>query len=273
LILAKTSAHTDPNYQRLFTTWSSFLQIIAQHATDFWLLIHFQNNKPGNAWLAIFLVLNAVLLPIFSGKKLLHNKLFLLFFGSAVGTYVLVCASNWNAIMDRPLHHFTPAYFFLAMALLVGWQEAKSIWLQRGFPLALGVMHGIAAFWFVATLSLTVPGRISMMQAKRLVGQLEQRAPGQRFGLIGTYWNTYSVDALSKNVISIPCEGELVRTTRYVKQVFSSPEIVLIKTGWRDDLPEQLMQHGHQLQKTSGNFLVDDFEYAFYRVVDAPSAQ
>lgn len=271
LILAKLKAASDPNYAALFTSWSSFIAILRQHAIDLWQLILFLNNKPGNSLLAIFILLNIVSLAALAGKQLVKNRMFWLFFGSAAGTYLLVCASNWNAIMDRPLHHFTPAYFFFTLSLLVSWTEVKLKVLRGTMPLGLALLQGVASIWFLTTLTLTVPGRISMMQAKRLIAEIEQRNPNQTVGMIGSYWNTYAVDAQSDHIISIPGNGELVRTTRYKNQVFGCNEIVVIKTNWREDLPEQLEQHGYMLQKTSGDLHLDDFEYAYYRVVDKES--
>jgi hypothetical protein len=268
LILAKVSAASDPNYAALFTTWPSLVTVLKQHLQDIWILIQFKSNKPGNSALVILILLNIVSLSVLVGKRLLKNRMFWLFFGSAAGTYLLVCASNWNAIMDRPLHHFTPAYFFLALAFLVGWAEVKNQALKGAMPLVLAIAHAVASIWFITTLSLTVPGRISMAQAKRLIAEIEQRNPAQTVGLVGSYWNTYAVDALSDQIISIPGSGELVRTSRYKEQVFGCTEIVVIKTNWREDLPEGIEQHGYLLLKSSADMNLDDFVYAYYRVID-----
>jgi hypothetical protein len=268
LILAKVSAASDPNYAALLTTWPSLVTVLKQHLQDIWILIQFKSNKPGNSALVILILLNIVSLSVLVGKRLLKNRMFWLFFGSAAGTYLLVCASNWNAIMDRPLHHFTPAYFFLALAFLVGWAEVKNQALKGVMPLVLAIAHAVASIWFITTLSLTVPGRISMAQAKRLIAEIEQRNPDQTVGLVGSYWNTYAVDALSDQIISIPGSGELVRTSRYKEQVFGCTEIVVIKTNWREDLTEGLEQHGYLLLKSSADMNLDDFVYAYYRVID-----
>ena len=267
LILAKVSAASDPNYAALFTTWPSFVAILQQHIQDLWVLMQFKSNKPGNSLLIIFILINVLALAFLAGKRIVQNRMFWLFFGTAAGTYFLVCASNWNAIMDRPLHHFTPAYIFFALAMLVAWGEARSETLKKVMPLGLATVHAVASIWFITTLSLSVPGRVSMKQAKKLIAEIELRHPAQTVGLIGSYWNTYSLDALRGNIISIPGDNELVRTTRYKTQVFGCKEIVVIKTNWRDDLPQVLEQHGYRLQKTSEDLTLDDFVYAYYRVM------
>lgn len=267
LVIAKATAHADTNYDGFLTSLQSFISVIQSHLIGMFEMLTFKSNKPGNAILVIVLAVQFVALLVLGGKKLLRKRIFMFFILTSFSTYLGVCASNWNAIMERPLHHYTPAYFFFLMSIILGWSYIGRSYAKNLVFLIVGVIQGVVAIWFLSTFNMVLDSRISLRQGKMLIEKLLVDKPNQTYGLIGSYWNTYSVDALSEQLISIPGNGELVRTFKNKEAVFTSKEVIVIKTGWLLELQETLNSHGYLLKKTSPTMRIENIEYAHYTVV------
>lgn len=266
LYYAKTQAVHIEAYSQWLADTAAIKDIFLRHLGDWWDFLRFQTNKPWNALL--FYSLTIVLLWAVSrlGKWWQEGPLAVLFLGSAALAYLAVNFSHWNAIMDRPYHHLSPAYLFLILGLLyLSNVRSLSPWLGRLIALTV-IVHGVASLYFIRNFPLKINGRINKEQTAVLLEQHRGRYGDETIGLVGNYWNVYLPDALSDQIRAIPYYGDLVRDFRFKEAVFAQDHLILMGLNWFDQYPEELEQHGYQLVKTGPCDTIGELDYCYYRL-------
>jgi hypothetical protein len=272
LYYAKITAYQQAVYQQKIASLPEIYQTLSYYSNQFWQVLTLDTNKIYNSVLVYVLMINFIaLFSLFSIKKLLQNRVFTFALLTAIGTTAAVIISHWVVFMNYPYNYFIPAYFFLIIALISGWQSyipkigiVKRCWLIL-FPVSYIIAHIVACMWFINTQPLKVNGRIDKFQATTLVKQLEGESL-KGIGLLGTYWNAYLIDAFSSQILGMPCEGYEVRSFQYYYEVFERP-VVFLRNGCVPELSDTIYQHKQTLLKVSPVYRLDTLEYAYYKSI------
>lgn len=255
LLLAKLYAENAGVYYQFFASWPEFKKAIAYNTGLLWQVATFGGNKPISPWLFYVLLFFVPFIFIFGRPINILTKYFIY---SALGTAILVLLSHWSALNNYPNRYFTSAYFFLLLALLMHaetlpWRKTKQI-----TTLVLTVLSACSGVYFVTQFTLEIDTLMTKTEMQAVVKK-------GRFGVIGSYWNSHALDALSPNVVATPYDGFYLRMPEKVQDVMTQDSILIIKNGFLESLPDTLDQYGQTLVKSGKNQTLHEFEFAFYK--------
>lgn len=255
---AKAFSNKTHNFDARFIRLQDFLEGMKKMGHFISETADFSTNKPPNILLFYSLVLFLILYIIFY-KRIKINRLSKFFFLSAIGSFVLVTLSNWWMVSSYPLRYFAFSYFQFLLGLLFLVDSVKSK--QWAFSLPIGLIAFSTAWsglFLVSYFTLQVPNRASKSE------MLEISKMGD-FGILGSYWNTYAIDAYSDKIESTPNEGYAVRYKRGVEKVFENDSIMVIKNGYKEFLPDTLVEFQKTLIRIGPRKNLGNLEYAFYK--------
>lgn len=92
---------------------------------------------------------------------------------------------------------------------------------------------------------------------------------GEQLSVLGSYWNSYLLDALSDQVVAMPRQGAYIRDYRMQEQWAAAQKFLIIGNDWLDAFPEKIEQHGVSLQKQREPATIDgEIRYAIYYKLD-----
>lgn len=267
LYSAKNAAVTIPSYSTLFASPAEIFEELINLVTSFSRILFFNSNKPFNSLLSWSYLIHLSLLAVFWKKfKLTFSSASKVFLLAALLSFILILLSNWSKEMGSPLRYYTYSYILLALGSITCVDA-----LARKFQLSQGMVFIIAAFTINASIQFNnrfdtgALDRITRAQSETLVTNLEQEFPHEKsISLIGSYWNTYLIDALSKQVISIPREGDLIRDYRNLDLVLANRYFIIVANEWLDDFPVELQTHGVNLKRLKVYPALDKIRYALY---------
>ncbi|MCX5963668.1 MAG: hypothetical protein NT070_11175 [Cyanobacteria bacterium] len=85
-------------------------------------------------------------------------------------------------------------------------------------------------------------------------------------GIIGDYWNSYIICSADPEKLSCtPHDRNMVRSARSAKKVMESAKIYLVKEGWLDHFPDQIVQFKTTLTKQGPEIKIDAYTLALYK--------
>lgn len=267
ILVAKNNVAKVEGYHELFTGFSDALNSMLNHFSELLKMMAFETNKPFNSIL-LYGIIAVVLLCIGLGAKhkIKPSRLTLLFLLTGLITFFSVHFSHWNALMGRPLHHFTPAYFFFIISLL---SYAQQLQREKLFISYLSLIpagaQAFASIAFITTFNLGVRDRINRSDARALVEKVKVEHQISEFTIIGNYWNTYIIDALSEEVVAVPYQGGHIRNDRYLDEAIANEEYIFIKNGWLEEFPDTTRQWDQTLIRASEPDTMHRTVYALYR--------
>lgn len=267
ILFAKNNVAKVAGYHYLFASVSSAFDSIGNHFASLLQMMAFDSNKPFNSVLVYSLVLICLLMIGLGAKRNLRpSRPTLLFLLSSLITLLAVHFSNWNEMMGRPLHHFTPAYFFFFMAFINYAQQLmqEKAWAHYAILLPVAV-QAYASIAFITTFNLDVSDRINRKDAVQLATQVDKDFGLEQFTVIGNYWNTYIIDALNEELIAVPHQEGHVRNDRYLDEAMANEDYILIKNGWLKEFPDTTYQWGQTLVRNSAPDTLNNTVYAHYK--------
>jgi hypothetical protein len=271
LYFAKNAAVTIQTYSTLFASPAEIFEELKNLSTDFTRILLFDSNKPFNSLLSWVYLIHLSLLAVFWRKfKLSFSSASKVFLLATLLSFILILLSNWSKEMGSPLRYYTYSYILLAIGSITCVDA-----LAQKFPLSPGMAVIIAAFTFNASIQFNHRFNtgsfdwITRTQSEILVSGLKQEFPHEKsISLIGSYWNTYLIDALSEQVISIPHKGANIRDYRNLDQVLANRYFIIVGNEWLDEFPAELHQHGVNLQRLKVYPDLNEIRYALYKRED-----
>lgn len=257
---AKAFSNKTHNFDTQFIRFGDFWFGIKKMAYFIWETASFTTNKPPNSALFYSLLLFLILLLVFK-KKFKFHKLSKFFLWSALASFFLVTLSNWWMVSNYPLRYFAFSYLHLMLALLFLIDSLKiHKWIFYPLIIAISASNAISGIYLVNNFTLKVPDRASKEE------MLEISNMGD-FGIIGSYWNSYAIDALSPKIEASPNSGYAVRYKRGVDLVFENDSIMIIRNGYLDSLKDSVQEFNRTLIKIGKNKKIGLLEYAFYQEI------
>lgn len=271
VVYAKNNADRVSEYNGIFASLISTLNSLKFHFSELVDMLQFITNKPFNSFLlyVVLLWLGFLIYITIIYKVKLVSKTKVLLLGS-LATYLMVHMSNWNDIMGRPLHHFTPAYLLFIISLLY-WTYDIMKWRKNpylnGVLYAVFSIHLFSSIYYISMFSQNVADRISRNDVITLMDVAVNDYGLDNFTVIGSYWNSYIFDALSPDVRGIPHQGGHMRNSRYTPYAMDKANFILIGNNWLQNFPDTIFQYNHQLIRSSLPDTLSNTSYAIYRSI------
>lgn len=257
---AKAYSHKTNNFDTQFIRLEDFMNGMKRIGHFMWETASFTTNKPPNTFLFYSLLVLSLLLIVFS-KSLKIGKLSKFFFFTAIGSFLLVTLSNWWMVSSYPLRYFAFSFFQFLLALVFLVDDLKTKKWAFYIPLSsIAISTAWSGIFLVSYFTLQVPDRASKKE------MLEISKMGD-FGILGSYWNTYAIDAYSDKIEGSPNEGYAVRYKRGVEKVFENDSIMIIRNGYKEILTDTIIEFNKTLVKSSSIKNLGQLEYAFYKEI------
>lgn len=268
---AKSTAVELESYSTLFASPSDVVHSIFLQMDGLLKLATLETNKPFNAVLLYYIsALLVIIFSMFFAKRYKPSKLSLILLLSALGSWGIIHLSSWNALMAFPLRYYGTAYIFLFLFLLSVANDLLNKYSVSTRVLLTGlvVIQAFASLTFINTFSTGSDGRLSRHQAQELIDLQLQGEGLDSLCVIGSYWNSYLLDALSEDVIAIPRQGAHVRDFRYLNEALSYQDFLLIRNSWLESFPDTIVQFELSLMKSGKPSNISGIEYCRYRALD-----
>jgi len=169
--------------------------------------------------------------------------------------------------MGNPLHYYAYPYILFALGFLTKLDQfSAKLPATKILALILGAFTLNASVQFNHHFKTGAENRITRLEAEILIRKIEKELPGEEsISVIGSYWNSYIIDALSDNFIAIPRKGEYIRDYRNLLEVQSNSYFVLIANDWLAEFPLQITEHAVELNQVKVYPSQGDIQYALYR--------
>lgn len=253
LTTAKVSGTHTANFYHFLANGDQILVAIKRLFGSVYEQAVFAGNKPPARFL--FWVMFLLTVNVLMRRRRIPQlaKFFLL---SATGMLVLVLLSYWPVINDYPLRYYTPAFLqLLFFFILMG---KNSSVLQKGLTITAVALSGYTGLYVLHNFSLEVDDRLNREEMVHFTKL-------GKIGIIGSYWNTHAVDALSTEVVATPYDGHYNRMYEKIPQVLAQDTIVIIRNGFLETLPDSIVQFDRPLKRIGPIERLHEFEYAYYR--------
>jgi len=273
---AKKSAVETLGYDQLLASAEEFWFSISQQAQSFMELLIGDTNKPFNTLIAWgFITLMLLNLGIIIRKKQKPSKLSLSLFLTAVISFFLIHLSAWNSLMGAPLRYFTVPYFFFGLSLMMAGKDLiQNTILKPILSLSLLGLSLYASLTFNRKFETGTEDRIRVDNAQRMIESFQQIHPEiNKFVIIGTYWNSHLLDALSPQVSAIPFKGEQLRNMDLLQHFEENEFFIVIRNGKMEDFPLQLEEREMLFERKAWVYQNEGIEAALYRRSSKPKAQ
>jgi hypothetical protein len=271
VLMAKNNSRKADPYNQILATpseaWHGFkslLQALGQ-------MLLFQTNKPFNA-VFIYVIIAVVIFLVVSAfrKKEKLSRITYVFLATAVFSLLAVLVSNWSVKMGAPLRYYAPAYLFFMLFLVSALSDTypHKQW-KLYLPLTVLALAVVCcSYLYVTTFTLRVKGRMTVQSAEKIYQQIRPLVPAKKFAIMGTYWNTYLIDALYPDLVGAPCFSYQMRHWFFLEEALKCEFIVMVGNGWLEELPPRLERYGYHFTKESPTFKKQEIYYALYRKVD-----
>ncbi len=254
ILVAKNNSAGDGRYLQFLASWQEVITAINLLAGGFIDLLTFNALLPVFSLIGFMIILLAAWL--FIGQTISRLAGFALL--SSFFSFLLVLLSKWSAIMDYPIRYYTPAFFFLLLALLLQLTTLKKALAPHILATALMIAIAFSGYQYLRDFDHEVIDRVNPEEAR-------QFAAMGNYGLVASYWNSYTVDALSDKIKATPFYGSYIRHWPVVEEVFQKDSIIIIRNGFLPELPDTITQFDRHLQRISEVKQLKEFEYAFYQ--------
>ena len=295
IIIAKISA--TPSYgifgiNSLAITWivfQSVMKLIIQSITfsiDNWLLSFYSVSCLG---LASFLILISIIwiqkswTKNFNFRTAIRQafdsdlKWAVLFGVNTIGSFLLLISSEWVYRNEINIRYFSVVYLSLWLAIIFYSDTISNLSLKSS---RIGVVNSFKKYLFKINTSLLVSLLLvafigsmslpsyaySLSPAKSQLSKLMGFNQLGEAGIIGDYWNSYIICSVNPEKLSCtPHDRSMVRSARSAKKVMESAKIYLVKEGWLDHFPDQIVQFKTTLTKQGPEIKIDAYTLALYK--------
>ena len=269
LYFAKSNAVSVASYAKLFTSPQNALNALSDHLHGFNSTLLFETNMPFNGLLIWAYLLILSLFGLLSFKRELlgvTGKTKTLILAAAI-SFLLIILANWSQEMGNPLRYYTYSYILFALGFLTFIeQSAKKLPGVSILALLLGALTVNASIQFNNDFETGTPDRITKQEAKQLIKKLSQEFPSEEsISVIGSYWNTYLIDALSEKFIAVPHQGAQIRDYRNLPDIRANKYFILIGNDWLDAFPLEIEQHQVKLTMIRSYLSLGEIKYALYK--------
>ena len=257
----QTSYSTFGEIDMIMKSCSLFLTTI----TNFLL---FKTNEPATSIYTYF-VITLIIATFFVIRKIKltdnSRKWILYFFIETIVLFCIIMASKWTFLNNVPRRYFTCTYITLSFAFILILDNlvlnAKQKQYFRTFTLItvlIGALSSIHYLKYVEPKSLVPMAKV-----------LEDFQSLGKIGIISEYWNSYVTSCINPELIKATPHDQTyaVRSMEIVEEVFTQPNIYVIKDMWMDNFPDSLWQFNRTLIKAGDEFKMGDCFVCKYDLV------
>ncbi|MFM6997839.1 MAG: hypothetical protein ACKOX0_01235 [Bacteroidota bacterium] len=262
---AKSGAPRQKGFARLLAEPHEIAASVAQQVSEWSATLLGNGNKPFNLVFWWGVLVAVFLIAVWGWVRRVHASALTRTLGFAtLASWAVVHASGWNAANGFPLRYFAAAYGWGALAALSYVRDGGH---TRRPALGMGLcglwaLQAWAAWSFTTQFATGAKGRLTRIEAVELLRELEPQSDSVVF--VGSYWNSYLLDALSARALGLPHEGDHCRDRRYLQEVLNKPVVVAVAAGWLEVLPDTLTQYGTKWVKRGPTEHSAGTDYARY---------
>ncbi len=200
-----------------------------------------------------------------------------LFGVNTIGSFLLLISSEWVYKNDINIRYFSVVYLSLWLTIIFYSDAIINLSLQSS---RIRVVNSFKKYLFrintpllvslllVALIgSMSLPSYVySLSPAKSQLSKLIGFNQLGEAGIIGDYWNSYIICSVNPEKLSCtPHDRNMVRSARSAKKVMESAKIYLVKEGWLDHFPDQIVQFKTTLKKQGPEIKIDAYTLALYK--------
>ncbi len=228
----------------------------------------FKTNEPATSIYTYF-VITLIIATFFVIRKIKltdnSRKWILYFFIETIVLFCIIMASKWTFLNNVPRRYFTCTYITLSFAFILILDNlvlnAKQKQFFRTFTLITVLIGGLSSIHY-----------LKYVEPKSLVPMakvLEDFQSLGKIGIISEYWNSYVTSCINPELIKATPHDQTyaVRSMEIVEEVFTQPNIYVIKDMWMDNFPDSLWQFNRTLIKAGDEFKMGDCFVCKYDLV------
>ncbi len=214
------------------------------------------------AWLILVILIILVVILLLSRKSIFSfkNPWIVFLISDFLAVLAIIFLAHWVLLNNMGRWYFVAPYIsgvLLVLFLLDSYVEkmGKSL---KVFCVSCVIILGITPIYtsLRANNWKYTPLRSSILELNKL-GEI---------GIIGDYWDAYRCSiANPENIKSTPHEGEDIKNTDRISEVFRQPKIYLSKDMWFDTFPDSIQQFGVMLYKYSDEFFLGGSNLCAYK--------
>ena len=214
------------------------------------------------AWLILVVLIILVVILVLSRKSIFSfkNPWIVFFLSDFLAVLAIIFLAHWVLLNNMGRWYFVAPYIsglLLVLLLLDSFVE------KMGKPLkaicvCCVLILGITPIYtsLRAHNWKYTPLRSTILELNKL-GEI---------GIIGDYWDAYRCSiANPENIKSTPHEGEDIKNTDRISEVFRQPKIYLSKDMWFNEFPDSIQQFGVMLYKYSDEFFLGGSNLCAYK--------
>ncbi|MBP9788923.1 MAG: hypothetical protein KBF92_00755 [Bacteroidia bacterium] len=228
----------------------------------------FKTNEPVTSVYSYFAI-GLIISVFFVIRKIKVNEIIRKWiFYFLLESIILLCiimASKWTFLNNVPRRYFTCTYITLSFAFILVLDNlllnAKQNKFFRTFTFITVLIGGLSSIHY-----------LKYVEPKSLVPMakvLEDFQSLGKIGIISEYWNSYVTSCINPELIKATPHDQTyaVRSMEIVEEVFSQPNIYVIKDMWMDNFPDSLWQFNRTLIKAGDEFKMGDCFVCKYDLV------
>lgn len=228
----------------------------------------FKTNEPVTSIYTYF-VITLIFATFFVIRKIKltdnSRKWILYFFIETIVLFCIIMASKWTFLNNVPRRYFTCTYITLSFAFILVLDNlllnAKQKQFFRTFTFITVLIGGLSSIHY-----------LKYVEPKSLVPMakvLEDFQSLGKIGIISEYWNSYVTSCINPELIKATPHDQTyaVRSMEIVEEVFTQPNIYVIKDMWMDNFPDSLWQFNRTLIKAGDEFKMGDCFVCKYDLV------
>ena len=214
------------------------------------------------AWLILVVLIILVVILALSRKSIFSfkNPWILFLISDFLAVLAIIFLAHWVLLNNMGRWYFVAPYIsglLLVLFLLDSFVEKMGKTL-KAICVSCVIILGITPIYtsLRANNWKYTPLRSTILELNKL-GEI---------GIIGDYWDAYRCSiANPENVKSTPHEGEDIKNTDRISEVFRQPKIYLSKDMWFDSFPDSIQQFGVMLYKYSDEFFLGGSNLCAYK--------
>lgn len=232
---------------------------------DCWNVLSFQENNfliSFGAWLILVVLIILVVILALSRKSIFSfkNPWILFLISDFLAVLAIIFLAHWVLLNNMGRWYFVAPYIsglLLVLFLLDSFVEKMGKTL-KAVCVSCVIILGITPIYtsLRANNWKYTPLRSTILELNKL----------GKIGIIGDYWDAYRCSiANPENIKSTPHEGEDIKNTDRISEVFRQPKIYLSKDMWFDEFPDSIQQFGVMLYKYSDEFFLGGSNLCAYK--------
>lgn len=252
------------NFQK-FNSAEQIGESIGIVISDFLNVLTFQDDNfliSIGAWLILVVLIILVVILVLSRKSVFSfkNPWIVFFLSDFLAVLAIIFLAHWVLLNNMGRWYFVAPYIsglLLVLFLLDSYVEkmGKSL---KAICVSCVIILGITPIYtsLRANNWKYTPLRSTILELNKL----------GKIGIIGDYWDAYRCSiANPENIKSTPHEGEDIKNTDRISEVFRQPKIYLSKDMWFDSFPDSILQFGVMLYKYSDEFFLGGSNLCAYK--------